>query len=295
MVKKKVILILGTGHCGSTLLELLLSSHQNAVGVGELKALAFYKAYFQRTKPVCDFHGFNDSLWSNELLNQLEPFMQDYSSMLNRFLTRFLPQISIHKNRRKVYSLLLAHSGKDYLIDNSKHWNWVKKSYFQLLNDSEAEPFIIMVSRLPHAIINAYARENPAEGFDFHLQKHFQRVNEMERFYDSIPKFKMKISYESLATDTASVLRSICDALGMTFDPSMLRYWEHEHHSLAGNPGTKSFIYKYHKIDPKLSNEKMTYYGNHPLGIHLDARWKKELKQEQIEQINSFFNYSSDL
>lgn len=294
-MKKKVILILGTGHCGSTLLELLLSSHQNAVGVGELKALAFYKAYFQRIKPVCDLHGFNDSLWSNELLDQLEPFMQDYNSLFNRFLTRFFPHISIHKNRRKVYSILLAHSGKDYLIDNSKHWNWVKKSYCQLLNDSDIEPFIIMVSRLPHAIINAYTRENPAEGFGYHLQKHLQRVTEMEAFYDSIPKYKMKISYEMLATATANVLQRICDALGMSYDPSMLRYWEHEHHSLAGNSGTKSFINKYNNIDLKLSHEKMTYYENHPLGIHLDDRWKKELKPEQIEQINSFFNYSSDL
>ena len=63
----KIVFIIGTGHCGSTLLDLLLGSHSKAISLGEV-----YKVLsFGQDEPLCNLCGEKCNLWDTSLRKKI--------------------------------------------------------------------------------------------------------------------------------------------------------------------------------------------------------------------------------
>ena len=288
---KTVVLILGSGHCGSTLLDLILSSNEQAFGVGELVSLHQTKAYFTGEKPVSNIHGFNDSFWTREFTKEISPLFNE-KKFTQKLINRLLPTWS--QNRVRIYRKLLTRSGAKFLIDSSKHPWWVKRSLQQLQNQKELAAFLIFIKRHPAGVVNSYFRKYPERGFEHILNDHKLKMTRMTTFFESYPGSKAMVSYEELASDPAATIEELTGLLGMQYSSGMLEFWSHQHHHVSGNAGTKSFILKFQQGDRQavLENTKTAYYGEHQLGIRLDERWKNELTEPQIRWIRELFELS---
>ena len=126
-----------------------------------------------------------------------------------------------------------------------------------------------------------------------------RQIIAMNTFYDQFPsERRIKIKYEALATEPDKVIRLLTDALGMDYEPDMLRYWVHDHHHLFGNGGTRFLIYKYRRqfseesegLVKKIEHSKRfyssDYYDQVEVAIKLDERWRKELSQDDLRVFN---------
>jgi hypothetical protein len=103
------------------------------------------------------------------------------------------------------------------------------------------------------------------------------------------------VRYEQLATDPEATLRDLCQAVGIDFEPQMLAYWEHDHHHVMGNGGTRSLIFRHRMEQAEQKDQRLErrmvqakqhyahqYYDRSDIGIRLDERWKRELSPEQL-------------
>jgi len=103
------------------------------------------------------------------------------------------------------------------------------------------------------------------------------------------------MGYEALATEPEQAARDLCEFLGLGFEPLMLRYWEHDHHHLGGNGGTRHLIFRYREqfgaqsqeLQSRISESKKhyshEYYDDTHIAIQLDERWREELTADQLQ------------
>lgn len=281
-MKKKIVFITGTGHCGSTLLDLLLSSHSGIFGVGELASLYKNKAYFKGEMPLSNVNGFKDKYWTKENVRQLARFSES-----NNFLKRLLIKLKLlAPSKIKLYKYLIYLSGKNVIVDSSKNIKWIEDSISVLKNNREFELYLIYITRDGRAVINSYYRKYPERTIEAITQKWIDRVTKIDKSYKKMDVQKMQLKYEDLSEDPATVITETCRFIGIEYENMMLEYWSHEHHHIGGNAGTKSLILKYREKDLRLKGDEKNHYEHHGLEIKLDERWKKELTEEQIDYIN---------
>jgi len=278
----KVVLILGTGHCGSTLLDLILSSHSQCVGVGELKALR-KKLNSNKSATKSTEGGF----WNDDLMKKLLPYL-DEKSLFKRIMFALMPGLS--RNRVIIYQEIQKKAEKSILIDSSKDINWVKRSMDQLVRNG-IEPYLIYLNRDPIAVTNSYYKKYPVQSLLWHAREIKQRIAEMDSYYSRCGSKKLSIKYEDLAESPEMMISNICNFLGISFELDMLRFWEHDHIQLSGNAGTKSMVKRYQKKENRinLDSKRKDYYSNNS-GIQLDERWRTELTLEEIASIEKVLN-----
>ena len=94
-----VVYIMGRGHSGSTVLDLILGNHDDIIGVGELTSGFGFRESIEtcacgESIQQCNFwKGIREDL----LLRYPDTSMQEYSQMMN-YIVRFyrLPQLVLH-------------------------------------------------------------------------------------------------------------------------------------------------------------------------------------------------------
>lgn len=280
-MKKKVIFILGTGHCGSTLLDLLLGSHSQGFSLGEIHRILKNDL----TQDICDLCNDNCQIWTPEIIKELQSTKNQnlFERVLKRIDNRFMP---IGKFYKKIFEI----TKKNFLIDSSKNAGWVLKNGKTLSKNNTIEPILLYLSRDGRAVINSLYRKNKEAGLNYFSEKWLNKMQKINKCYeDWIFGTKIHIKYEDLAQKPVETIQEILRLVDVKYEPQMMRFWEHEHHSVNGNAGTKSMILKfqdkhrYQGIDWNLN--KKEYYKNHELGIKFDERWKTELNETQIESI----------
>ena len=136
----------------------------------------------------------------------------------------------------------------------------------------------------------------------------------MESYYEAFDSgSKMRLGYESLADSAPATAESLCNFLGIEYEPGMLGYWEHDHHHLGGNGGTRHLIFRYREqfkkhstqLEKRISASKEhyshEYYDATRIAIKLDERWRNELNEEQLQifddraaEANSSYVYQPD-
>jgi hypothetical protein len=154
--KFKVIYIMGRGHSGSTILDLILGNHEKIQSVGELTS------GFRRRSEKCSCQALIDDcdFWGSirRELQQLHPEtnLDEYSKMLN-YMDRFyrIPQMKMSLGlpswvEKKydpmtfdLYSLISKKSGHSYIVDSSKE---IGRSFY-LLTRFPAEVKVIHLVR----------------------------------------------------------------------------------------------------------------------------------------------------
>ncbi len=145
-MNKKVVLILGTGHCGSTLLDLVLGSNSRISSLGELNHL---RPNVQKDNPF----------WNSNLLNRLNTYYRFRTNRIISFDYHRFVSSRLFENRKLLYFELLKETGSEVLIDSAKTVTWVKRSFFHLVKSKDIEPVIIQIERNPLAVVNSYFRK----------------------------------------------------------------------------------------------------------------------------------------
>ena len=286
----KTVFLLGPGHCGSTLFDLLLGSHSRGFSLGELYRLGHMLAQRGGEAPHlcgvcagrCAFWNEQVSLQRLRLLYQADTFSRRVRSRLARAIWN-------------PYWSLSQWSDRDLLIDSSKHPHWVSKQ-LAAGNWRGIEPVLIHVVRDGRAVVSSYDRKYPQRGLEAICANWRDRLQQILDFYDQFNRgIKFEVRYEALATDPEATLRSTCIQLGIGFEAEMLRYWTHDHHHLMGNGGTRSMIFRYRMeqsdgVDAATANRMQEakqhyvhdYYDTKDIGITLDERWKRELSATDL-------------
>ena len=287
---KKLVCIIGTGHCGSTLLDLIIGSHSRAFSLGELHAISSHMDNgFGAYPRICSVCRGKCSFWNENASWPLLKLYYSRKSMLRRVAGKIARQIY------SPYHLLSKWSGKDVLVDSSKQPYWFRTQLQPRHAVSGITPYLIFITRDGRAVVNSYLRKYPERGIETITKTWLRQVNDMNGFYEQFePSRKMKVKYEELASRPEAVTGKLCEFLDIPYEKAMLRYWVHDHHLVAGNAGTNSLIWKYREmfsaepedarggIDPKEMEEYFdkTYYDQVGMGIRLDERWRQELSED---------------
>lgn len=247
--------ILGAGHCGSTLLNLLLNGHSQMLGLSEIETVGRY------TGPASAAED-----------NPLDlPFWQEVRHCYERSSGEPFAAIDIFhppwktirgwsaediarwgQTNQHLLSCIAQQSGARVLVDSSKFW---QRLY--LLRESRMFSIkVIHLVRDGRAIMNSYVRKGaqPATAirrwaapslWAFYLCRKFEKSDWLQ------------IRYEELAAQPEITLRRICAFLQVDFEPQMLAYRQHVDVGIGGN-----------RMRARQDER-----------IFLDERWKSELSR----------------
>ncbi len=252
-INQKVCFICGAGHSGSTLLGLILGSHQDCFYSGEARKARFMQNTNYLIKTTCNLCGINCPVWKD-------------------FIT------STHLD---LYEQISLKTQKPIVIDSTKNTSWLEEQ-IATIQKTSSQPFLIFLQRDGRAVINSRTRKYPQINVKKIINDWKEIINETQELYRHFKGNKIKIKYEHLATNVENVIRTLCDFLEIDYQPQMVKYYQHEHHPVGGNNGTKFLIVKaqhknteefLHKVSKRCSD----YYQNHGLEITLDLRWHQEL------------------
>lgn len=293
-MRKKVVCLLGTGHCGSTLLDLLIGSHSQVFSLGEFHSI--YRKVREMGKGgnprLCVVCQDECEFWNK----QASPFV------LNLYYSRkTLLNAVVGKAARYIYNpyhFIFKWSGKPVIVDSSKHPGWFRSQFSPRYAAYGIDQYLIYICRDGRAVVNSYLRKYPERGVKRITETWMEQVHSMNAYYDHFPEDrKMKVHYEALASDPEGTMRTVCERLGLEYESRMLRYWEHEHHHIGGNAGTARMIVKYREQQSQQCNQEWLekhkgyfdnqYYERQGLNIKLDERWKSEFSPENLEIFES--------
>lgn len=249
----KVVFILGTGHCGSTLLDMLLGAHPKIEGLGEVLNI------FRGMSCTCGKKDYKCSFWveaSNTLsLKHFDIFRKKIDFLIDRkqFLrkTDRMPvdyMVYIRENEQLFTNVLNA-SGAEILVDSSK-----STARVALLSSSEIiEPVLIHLVRDGRAVTWSYMKKY---GHPLRCMMNWMLYNIkasiLIRRYSSLEH--IFIRYEDLATHPDIVLRELMKKLNLPYNEDMLDFRNSEQHQIGGN--------------------RMKFRSE---GIQLDRAWKRDM------------------
>lgn len=284
--RKQVVFILGTGYCGSTLVELVLGSHAKVFALGEISHLA-YKFNNKKIDKFCRICEGECSFWdkkANKLIRDAY-LLQPQNSLMRRLFNS--PIKSLLNRHRNIYHYLFEWSNSDILIDSSKSIWWTKMQLKYNYHWRKMKPILIFVVRDGRAVVNSNLRKDRTKSIEQVTQTWVQQMRTLQDFYNSFQYSKATVQYEAFATSPASVVKDLCKLLKINFTDTMLEYWKHEHHVVSGNPGTRSLILQHNGLKSRTKDE---FYAHDP-SIRLDLRWKQELSTENLAY---FQHYAGD-
>lgn len=286
----KVIFILGTGHCGSTLLDLILGSHSKMFSLGEV----YRVVSSDPPVPICDICEEDCEFWKPTLLKSIQNI---YTDNLPKQIGRKLGVLEAIEV--SFYKKLFEASKNNILIDSSKNPGWISRNG-RKLRSSNIEPVLIYLSRDGRAVVNSYFRKYPERGLEGISHNWNSRITAINECYDSwLSESKIHIRYKDLAKSPISTIKKLMEFIQLPFEEEMMRFWEHDHHLVNGNAGTKSMLLKFKDANKHKqwveANDK-EYYREKELGIKFDERWKRELSADQVSVIESIIeNLNSSL
>lgn len=302
-MNKKVVFIMGTAHCGSTLLTLILGSHSDCFALGEVSNMP--DAY-RLKKPICSVCQGDCSFWDHGFSDQERSLLvQGFSE---RRLHRYIP-LKLEKAARgffkrdqmfNPYALIAAKTKESILIDSTKTVYWLKKKLAaREFQENLIDAHLIHLIRDGRAVMNSHLRRKRDQGITVQQfgEMWAKRINNENDFFDnfSLGK-KLQLRYEKFATEPEDTLKMLCQWLDLDFQPEMVNYWEHEHHTISGNAGTHALIRKYQSSDqtsePAQPNAESERIAGKEFRIQLDQRWRSKLSSEQIAE---FYKVTHDL
>lgn len=270
-VRRKLILVMGTGHCGSTLTDLILSSHSDVMGLGELISLRNVD-WNDPNLQICGVCQSECTHWDQ--MASL-PVLQQYFSLPSSRLKRLARKVM---GEPSLYPHLFKWFNKPVLVDSSKNLSWIKKQIRAAKRDG-IQVYLLYVVRDGRAVANSYFRKYPEQGIEVAIRKWSKSTVEMDAFFNQYEDTKYLLRYEMLCKYPAGIVGSLCALLEIDYQPSMLEYWKHSHHVIGGNTGTRSLI------ESARVHSMAKFYTNleKEPAIKLDLRWRREFSTENLD------------
>lgn len=248
-----VCFIGGAGHSGSTLLGLILGSHSACFYGGEIKKVVSASEESRAVKRLCRLCGEACPIWQG-----------------------------LGGSAEDIYDRLAQRSGASTIIDSAKNVEWIAAQSARVAQRGQ-RPVLLFLQRDGRAVINSRLRKYPDQPLEALIRDWMEQIERTEALYEAFEGPKAKVRYEALASEPEEVVRGLCQLLGLPYEAAMLDYYTVEHHPIAANTGTQSLVARAQEIESplvQLSERNEYYYANHPLGIHLDLRWKEELSPD---------------
>ena len=260
------IYVCSAGHSGSTLLDMLLGSHSRAESVGELVHLPMDMKLNNACACGSPIQGC--PVWSQVMQRmrvnpEIDPYALDLgyalpkvgdpqrTGWLHSATTR--PKLAIKyyeyrlglpflgmltpgfgrgiENTLKVYEHLRAMTGKEVIVDSTKH-------YLRAVALYQARPDIARVVVLVRDGRGVFY-SGLKRGFDRKValrawHRHYLRTRALLDRY--VPEHhRALVRYEDLVTNPEATVRRLCDFLGMDFEEGMLDFRGVVHHNVNGN------------------------------------------------------------
>jgi hypothetical protein len=276
MSRTKVVFIMSQGHSGSTVLSLILGSHPEIFGLGEL-------AHLERHQPkVCGICPDTCEFWRKRA--SLPILRRYFAPEMNfRVISR-----EAQRYRRSIYSYLAEWFGYSIFVDSSKYPGWIRGQLRYRRNWQSMTPILIHLTRDGRAVINSYLRKFPDMGVETVTGRWLRSTSKNLELYEEFEGPKLCIAYEDVASRPEEMIGRLCRFLDIEYFPDMLNYWEHEHHQIGGNTGARSLILKKTAEGGGIQTVKPGdwhggYYKEMGKTIKLDMRWKTELSPECLE------------
>jgi hypothetical protein len=211
---QKMIYLAGLGHSGSTLLDMLLSSHPDIYGFGEVNAvIKDPNIISNKKKDVCSCSKEFDSC---SFWGQTKPILASDKSHKRKYI--------------EITKLFYQTFGEDKIfLDSSKN---ITKSLYRLIIEYDCK--VIFIARDFRSWI--YSRYS-------HTKKNMLRLAlrwylENKKLLYTLKKWDipfLTIGYEELALFPEQVLQRICDFIGIAFQKEMLNPQNHKSHIIKGN------------------------------------------------------------
>jgi hypothetical protein len=300
--EKRNVYICAAGHSGSTLLDLILGSHSEAVSLGEVTQLP--KNLTLNTTCTCGTPVQQCGYWTSvlRLLGerlQLDILKEPYTLNLGFIDARVVIDqgkqtrwYKIHrklitgavylywrfrvpglglltkgyeramKNNLALYDAVRDVSGSRVIIDSTKHY--VKA--VGLYRSAPELTRIVLLTRDGRGVF--YSNLKRSFGRKRSLQSwlnHFSHA--LPLFAKQLPESAvLQVHYEALCSDPVTTLKEICDFIGIAFEQSMLEFSEQENHIANGND--------------------MRFIDSSE--IRCDECWRKELKPGDAEYFKRY-------
>ncbi len=235
-IKTVFMFIVGSGHCGSTLLDLILDSHSQIVGVGELDN-------FEKTHNCTCGREFNScELWGKVLryinLKNLKVRRSKKNFLLNKkeVSVKNSDELDGLKNidgwlkiNEKIYNKILETSNTRVMADSSK-----SADRAEILGKSEnIEPIIVHLVRDGKAVTWSY------------IKKYKKALPYMWKWFASNIKTEIVkrrnnfkyifVRYEDLTRKPEQVIKKILTEIDLEYEPEMLDFRNFIHHQIGGN------------------------------------------------------------
>ena len=240
----RVVYITSRPHSGSTLLDLLISRHSQAVSVGELNQLP----KLIDTKCSCGISRISDC-----------EFWRAVSDQLKAGHGRTLQEIDINADDASrfeadnvaLFRAVQAISGKSLIVDSSKNLSRLKKL---LACDGLLITPIFLRRRSGGCV---YSNVRKGRSWVRSALTGFATTKAHLQFFSTIDN--VPVRYEDLCTSPAVELRRIMHATGVTFEESQIAWSEAVRHNVGGN--------------------HMRFSRDHT--IRLDEKWRVALSRHQ--------------
>lgn len=258
-----VAFMCGAGHSGSTLFGLMLGAHARVFYAGEAKKSAFLG---DATKPlkkrVCKLCGPACPIWSR-----------------------------VRAGDPALHATLARLSGKPVVVDSSKDPAWIER-HARALAAGGTRTVLFFVQRDGRAVVGSRLRKYPETSAADHARAWLEQIAASTRLADAFAGGAHVVRYEALATAPEVELGRAAAALGLALEPAMLEPWTVEQHPIGGNSGTQWLLARERAGAAGgapavlgLGERTRAYYAEHPRAIVLDERWRRELDDATVAEI----------
>ena len=213
MDKNKIIYIAGLGHSGSTLLDMLLGSHSNIVGLGEITPFLKRKDREIDDKSTCSCGklGSECDFWSN-----IDKIIKNEVNTTNSYL--------------KLSDFFFKKYGNNkILVDSSKN----SYSYLQEINKKYDLKILFLTRDFRSWTFSRHANKGGLTSI--WALRWFAEIKKLEYQFKKMNLDFFKVGYEELALYPEFILKRICNFIDIDFQENMLNPNNTKSHIINGN------------------------------------------------------------
>jgi len=241
-----VIYLLGSGHCGSTLLDLIMDSHSQIVGVGELSNWFFEKEKQSKILCTCRRPLSKCSFWQEVSKgipvdfqfsdSKLEIYRKKIDFLFNRkkyvFASAKTKKVNLErylKLNEKIYENILTVSRKKAIFDSSKD---VERASILLASD-KLEVILLHLVRDGRGV--SYSYKKKYGGIISPMLRWTLKNLKIEILKRRYPRKFIFLRYEDFCKNPEQAIEKVLKRIGFTFEPKMLEFRRKIHHQVGGN------------------------------------------------------------
>ena len=222
-----VIYIAGSGHSGTTLLDMMLDAHSAIVGVGEImnfgrRSNGRFTLNHEGSKCSCT-EEFHECRFWEAVGDQLD----GRSDVAQLQFDSVDPEVFGESNDA-LFRAILDTSGASIVCDSSKSTSRLRA----MLASERFDVHIVHLIRDGRAVGYSHVRKSRSP---YPYVGSWQRVNlRYALLFARDPRY-LRMHYLDLLSDWRAQVEQVLAAAGETFAPAQERFWEVDHHKAGGN------------------------------------------------------------